>query len=60
MSGLALLLGLNDRIQGILIGLTYVSNWAQCDDMCLKLLYPFFLGHPELIPQGRLILHARR
>lgn len=26
-----------------------VSNWAQCDDMCLKLLYPFFLGHPDLI-----------
>lgn len=26
-----------------------VSNWAQCDDLCLKLIYPFFLGHPELI-----------
>jgi peptidoglycan/LPS O-acetylase OafA/YrhL len=26
---IALLLGLNDRIQGILIGLTYVSNWAR-------------------------------
>jgi 3-methyladenine DNA glycosylase AlkD len=32
---------------------TYVSNWAQCDDMCLKLLYPFFLGHLELIPRTR-------
>lgn len=26
-----------------------VSNWAQCDDLCLKLIYPFFLGHPQLI-----------
>lgn len=26
-----------------------VSNWAQCDDLCLKLIYPFLLGHPELI-----------
>jgi 3-methyladenine DNA glycosylase AlkD len=32
---------------------TYVSNWAQCDDMCLKLLYPFFVGHLELIPRTR-------
>ncbi|MET7935439.1 DNA alkylation repair protein [Streptomyces sp. NPDC005322] len=32
---------------------TYVSNWAQCDDMCLKLLYPLFLGHLELIPRTR-------
>ncbi|MFC8142788.1 DNA alkylation repair protein [Streptomyces paradoxus] len=32
---------------------TYVSNWAQCDDMCLKLLYPFFLGHLDLIPRTR-------
>ncbi|MGW0614809.1 DNA alkylation repair protein [Streptomyces sp. NPDC002788] len=32
---------------------TYVSNWAQCDDVCLKLLYPFFLGHLELIPRTR-------
>ncbi|CAL9393421.1 hypothetical protein SUDANB6_01308 [Streptomyces sp. enrichment culture] len=31
----------------------YVSNWAQCDDLCLKLLYPFFLGHLELIPRTR-------
>lgn len=29
----------------------YVSNWAQCDDLCLKLLYPYFLGHPDLIPR---------
>lgn len=29
----------------------YVSNWAQCDDLCLKLLYPFLLGHLEQIPQ---------
>ncbi len=28
-----------------------VTNWAQCDDLCLKLLYPFFLGHLDLIPQ---------
>jgi 3-methyladenine DNA glycosylase AlkD len=26
-----------------------VSNWAQCDDLCIKLLYRFFLGHPDLI-----------
>lgn len=32
---------------------TYVSNWAQCDDLCLKLLYPFLLGHLDLIPQTR-------
>ncbi|WP_433303929.1 DNA alkylation repair protein [Actinoplanes sp. CA-030573] len=32
---------------------TYVSNWAQCDDLCLKLLYPFFLGHLGQIPQTR-------
>ncbi|MCK9874640.1 DNA alkylation repair protein [Frankia sp. Ag45/Mut15] len=31
----------------------YVSNWAQCDDLCLKLLYPFLCGHLELIPQTR-------
>lgn len=31
----------------------HVSNWAQCDDMCLKLLYPFFLGHLETLPQTR-------
>lgn len=30
---------------------TSVSNWAQCDDLCLKLLYPFFLGHLEQIPR---------
>jgi 3-methyladenine DNA glycosylase AlkD len=32
---------------------TCVSNWAQCDDLCLKLLYPFFLGHIEQIPRTR-------
>jgi 3-methyladenine DNA glycosylase AlkD len=32
---------------------TRVSNWAQCDDLCLKLLYPFFLGHLDQIPQTR-------
>ncbi|MDB1088296.1 DNA alkylation repair protein [Streptomyces sp. ACA25] len=32
---------------------TRVSNWAQCDDMCLKLLYPFFLGHLDRIPRTR-------
>jgi 3-methyladenine DNA glycosylase AlkD len=31
----------------------YVSNWAQCDDLCLKLLYPFFLGHLDQIPRTR-------
>lgn len=30
-----------------------VGNWAQCDDLCLKLLHPFFLGHLDLIPQTR-------
>lgn len=30
-----------------------VTNWAQCDDLCLKLLYPFFLGHLDLIPDTR-------
>lgn len=32
---------------------TYVSNWAQCDDMCLKLLYPYFRGNLDLIPATR-------
>ncbi|MER7874440.1 DNA alkylation repair protein [Streptomyces solisilvae] len=32
---------------------SYVSNWAQCDDLCLKLLYPFFRGHLDLIPRTR-------
>ncbi|WP_344316482.1 DNA alkylation repair protein [Streptomyces javensis] len=31
----------------------YVSNWAQCDDLCLKLLYPFFRGHLDQIPRTR-------
>lgn len=26
-----------------------VSNWAQCDDLCLKVIYEFLLGHPESI-----------
>ena len=30
-----------------------VSNWAQCDDLCLKLLYPFLYGHLDQIPQTR-------
>lgn len=30
---------------------SYVSNWAQCDDLCLKLLYPFLCGHLDQIPQ---------
>lgn len=30
-----------------------VTNWAQCDDLCLKLLYPFFCGHLELLPVTR-------
>ncbi|MGA5206309.1 DNA alkylation repair protein [Streptomyces variegatus] len=32
---------------------TRVSNWAQCDDLCLKLLYPFFRGHLDQIPRTR-------
>lgn len=32
---------------------SYVSNWAQCDDRCLKLLYPFFRGHLDQIPRTR-------
>jgi 3-methyladenine DNA glycosylase AlkD len=28
-----------------------VTNWAQCDDLCLKLLYPYFLGHLDMIPK---------
>ena len=28
-----------------------VTNWAQCDDLCLKLLYPYLLGHLEDIPR---------
>lgn len=35
----------------------HVSNWAQCDDLCLKLLYPFFLGHLEEIPRTQAWLH---
>lgn len=27
----------------------HVSNWAQCDDLCLKVMYPFFLARPHLI-----------
>ena len=30
-----------------------VTNWAQCDDMCLKLLYPYLLGNLHLIPRTR-------
>lgn len=30
-----------------------VTNWAQCDDLCLKLLYPYFLGHLDDIPLTR-------
>lgn len=36
----------------------HVSNWAQCDDLCLKLLYPFFLGHVDEIPQTRAWIHG--
>lgn len=39
--------GLLDRCRSWLENV--VSNWAQCNDLCLKLIYPFFLGHPELI-----------
>lgn len=27
----------------------HVSNWAQCDDLCLKVIHPFFLTYPHLI-----------
>ncbi|GAA5101996.1 DNA alkylation repair protein [Haloechinothrix salitolerans] len=32
---------------------TVVSNWAQCDDLCLKVVYQFLLGHPDLITATR-------
>ncbi|MFD7449585.1 DNA alkylation repair protein [Kitasatospora sp. NPDC059827] len=38
-----------DRCEGWLE--RYVSNWAQCDDLCLKLLYPYFLGHLDRLPR---------
>nr|ARK19497.1 DNA alkylation repair enzyme [Streptomyces zelensis] len=31
----------------------HVTNWAQCDDLCLKLLHPYFLGHLDEIPRTR-------
>ncbi|MFF2408099.1 DNA alkylation repair protein [Streptomyces sp. NPDC058092] len=31
----------------------HVTNWAQCDDLCLKLLYPYFLGGLDQIPRTR-------
>lgn len=37
----------------------YVSNWAQCDDLCLKLLYPFFLRHLDEIPQTQEWVESR-
>lgn len=36
----------------------YVTNWAQCDDLCLKLLYPFFLGHLGELPRTRDWIHG--
>ncbi len=38
---------------------SYVSNWAQCDDLCLKLLYPFFRGHLDQIPRTRAWAESR-
>ncbi|MGW7693636.1 DNA alkylation repair protein [Streptomyces asiaticus] len=38
---------------------SYVSNWAQCDDLCLKLLYPFFRGHLDQIPLTRAWVESR-
>ncbi len=35
-----------------------VSNWAQCDDLCLKLLYPFLCGHPDLIISTQVWIHS--
>ena len=29
----------------------YNFYWAQCDDLCLKVIYPFFLSRPHLITQ---------
>ncbi|MEU3255187.1 DNA alkylation repair protein [Streptomyces sp. NPDC006997] len=31
----------------------YVSNWAQCDDLCLKVLYPYLLRHLDEVPVTR-------
>ncbi|MFJ9976561.1 DNA alkylation repair protein [Streptomyces cyaneofuscatus] len=31
----------------------HVTNWAQCDDLCLKLLHPYLLGHLDEIPRTR-------
>lgn len=36
----------------------HVTNWAQCDDLCLKLLYPFFLGHLDEIPRTQEWIHG--
>ncbi|WP_370288876.1 DNA alkylation repair protein [Nocardioides sp.] len=30
-----------------------VTNWAQCDDLCLKLLHPYFTGHLGDISRSR-------
>ncbi len=30
---------------------TSVANWAQCDDLCLKLLHPLMMRHLDLIPR---------
>ena len=27
----------------------HISNWAQCDDLCLKVIYPYFLSRTPLI-----------
>lgn len=31
----------------------HVTNWAQCDDLCLKLLYPYLLGHLDEMSRTR-------
>lgn len=36
----------------------HVTNWAQCDDLCLKLLYPYLLGHLDEIPRTREWIHG--
>ncbi|MFD4633994.1 DNA alkylation repair protein [Streptomyces sp. NPDC058284] len=36
----------------------HVTNWAQCDDLCLKLLYPYLLGHLDEIPRTRTWIHG--
>jgi len=47
--------GLNDEFLSVAHSWieSYVSNWAQCDDMCLKLLFAFLMGHIHTIPSTK-------